>query len=83
VKARTETREGIVRRTINVQAPTDYELLDVSSRQVVEYLQPDPAGKDYFKIYTGRHVFVTGLEWLDRRWPKTPVLEVKNMDVVP
>ncbi len=82
VKPRTVTREGFVRKALNIQAPADYELRDLSSGRLIEYLQPDPKDK-YFKAYTDTRVSVTGTEWLDRRWPKTPVLRVQTYELMP
>jgi hypothetical protein len=79
---RIVTREGYVRKALNLQAPADYELRDVSSKTVIEYLQPDAQDKD-FKKYTGARVLVSGTEWLDRRWPTTPILQVQTVDPVP
>jgi hypothetical protein len=81
-KPRLVTREGFVRKAINIQAPADYELHDVNSGTLIEYLQPEAKDKN-FKKYTGTRVFVTGSEWLDRRWPKTPILQVQTVDLMP
>ena len=76
------TREGLVRKALNIQAPADYELRDINSGQLIEYLQSDAKDKN-FKRYTGIRVSVTGPEWLDRRWPKTPILQILTLDVMP
>jgi uncharacterized protein YgiM (DUF1202 family) len=81
-KPRIEAREGVLRKTINVQAPADYELLDIDSKQVIEYLKADPKDKT-FRAYIGHRVAVTGPEWLDRRWPKTPILQIQTIDFMP
>ncbi len=82
MKPRLATREGYIRKTLNVQAPADYELRDIRSGALTEYLQPDPKDKN-FKKYTGTRAAVTGPEWLDRRWPKTPILRVQTVDLMP
>ena len=82
VTTRVTTREGIIRRAINIQAPADFELRDVNSGEVLEYVQPDPKDKN-FKKYVGARVLVTGPEWLDRRWPKRPILKVETIDLLP
>jgi uncharacterized protein YgiM (DUF1202 family) len=79
-KPRVVTREGFVRKALNIQAPTDYELMDVHTGAMTEYLQPTNAS---FKSYTGYHVTVTGPEALDSRWPKTPVLQVQTVQLIP
>jgi hypothetical protein len=81
-KPRIVTREGYLRKALNVQAPADYELRDVNSGKVIEFLQPDAKDKN-FPRYTGLRVLVTGPEVLDRRWPKTPILQVQTVDYVP
>jgi hypothetical protein len=79
---RIVAREGLVRKALNIQAPADYELRDINSGTVIEYLQPD-AGEKNFKKYTGARVLVSGPEWLDRRWPKTPILQIQTIDFMP
>jgi hypothetical protein len=80
IQPRIVTREGYVRKALNLQAPTDYELIDVQSGALTEYLQPN---NDNFKTYVGVRVAVTGPEMLDRRWPKTPVLQVQTIGLMP
>jgi hypothetical protein len=79
-KPRVVTREGYVRKALNVQAPADYELRDVNSMTVTEFLQPDPQDKAFDK-FIGARVLVTGAEWLDPRWPKTPILRIQTVDI--
>jgi uncharacterized protein YgiM (DUF1202 family) len=78
---RVVTREGFVRRSINIQAPTDYELHDIQTGNLTEFLQPK-AGQD-FKIFVGTRVTITGTEGMVQRWPRTPVLQVQNVDLMP
>ena len=79
---RIVTREGYLHKALNVQAPANYELRDINSGKVIEFLQPDARDKN-FPRYTGLRVLVTGPEVLDRRWPKTPILQVQTVDYVP
>ena len=81
-KPRVITREGYVRKALNIQAPADYELHDVNSGDVIEYVQPDPKDKN-FKKYVGTRVLISGTEWLDKRWPKRPILKVETVDLLP
>jgi uncharacterized protein YgiM (DUF1202 family) len=81
-KPRIVAREGLLRYSINIQAPADYELLDISSGQTIEYVKPDPKDKG-FRVFAEHRVAVTGTEWLDRRWPKTPILQVQTIDFMP
>lgn len=75
------SREGVLRRTINVQAPADYELHDGVSGELIDYVQPQP--KQDLKAYVGTRVMVSGPEVLDHRWPRTPILEVQTVDHAP
>jgi hypothetical protein len=75
------TREGFVRRTYNVQTPTIYELHDIQSGKLMDYLDPQ-TGAD-FKIFVGTRVIVKGPEGVDARWPRTPVLTVQTVDLMP
>jgi uncharacterized protein YgiM (DUF1202 family) len=78
---RIVTREGFVHRSYNIQAPADYELHDIKTGDLIEYLQPQLPQN--FKIYVGTRVTVTGPEVIDHRWPRTPVLQVQSVDLVP
>jgi uncharacterized protein YgiM (DUF1202 family) len=78
---RIVTREGFVRRAYNIQAPADYELHDIQSGTLIDYLQPGKGQK--FKIFVGTRVTVTGPEGMDPRWPRTPVLQVQTADLMP
>jgi hypothetical protein len=82
-------REGVVRGTVSIQAPTYYELVDASNERVVNYLHLNQAILDKlevslkgFKDYVGRVIVVTGEESIDPRWPNTPVIEVETLKLV-
>jgi uncharacterized protein YgiM (DUF1202 family) len=81
VKPRVVTREGFVRRAFNIQAPTDFELHDIQSGKLIDYLKPKPGQN--FKIFIGTRVTITGPEAMDPRWTRTPVLEVESVDLMP
>jgi hypothetical protein len=78
---RIETREGFVHKAYNIQSPADFELHDIKSGTLIEYLQPQ--GQLNFKIYVGTRVTVTGPEVIDQRWPRTPILRVQSVDLMP
>jgi uncharacterized protein YgiM (DUF1202 family) len=78
---RIVTREGFVHKSYNIQSPADYELHDIKTGALIEYLQPQVPKN--FKIYVGTRVNVTGSEIIDSRWPRTPVLQVQSVDLVP
>jgi uncharacterized protein YgiM (DUF1202 family) len=79
---RVVSREGIVKRSVSIQAPTWFVLESPSTGKTVNYLFTPSAGvvlRDYF----GQRVIVTGEEGLDERWPNTPVINVESIEVVP
>jgi len=78
---RVVTREGFVHRALNIQAPSGYELHDIKTGVLTEYLQPAP-GQKSFKIFVGARVRFTGAEFLDPDWPRTPVLHVETADLM-
>ena len=75
-------REGIVRSTTSIQAPTYYELLSPEHHKTVNFLYTDKIGID-LKDYRGRTIIVTGEEGIDPRWPKTPLIEVDTLELIP
>ncbi len=80
-KPRIVTREGFVRRAYNIQAPADFELHDIQSGSIIDYLQPKPGQN--FKIFLGTRVTVSGPEAIAARWTRTPVLQVQSVDLMP
>jgi uncharacterized protein YgiM (DUF1202 family) len=78
---RIVTREGFVHKAYNIQSPADYELHDIRSGELIEYLQPQ--GQLNFKMYVGTRITVTGPEVIDQRWPRTPILRVQSVDLMP
>jgi len=80
-KPRVVTREGFVRRAYNVQSPTDFELHDIQSGKLIDYLDPMPGQN--LKIFLGTRITVTGPERMDVRWTRTPVLHVQSVDLMP
>lgn len=75
-------REGVVRTTRSIQAPTYYELINPESKKVINYLHTE--GLDVnLKKFRGQRIIVTGEEALDRRWPNTPVIEVETVETAP
>ncbi|MEO6035346.1 MAG: SH3 domain-containing protein [Verrucomicrobiota bacterium] len=76
---RIVTREGIVRRSLNLQTPSYYELESLQNRKIINYLyNPQPGGT--LKPWIGITVTVTGEESIDKRWPNTPVIEIETID---
>lgn len=75
-------REGIVRRTLSIQAPTEFGLHSTETGELIEYLHSDSPDVD-LKVYHGAKVLVSGEEGLDTRWRRTPVLEVHSIRFLP
>lgn len=74
-------REGVVRGTISIQAPTRYELWSPESGKIVNYLYNTAAALDLAR-YKGMRIVVTGEEALDERWRNTPVITIQKIVVV-
>lgn len=77
---RVVTREGVVRISHNIQAPTYYELRNSASGELIDYLNPTKNETD-LRSYVGKKVLVSGEESMDRRWKFTPVVEVESIDL--
>ena len=79
---RTVTREGVVKRSLSIQAPTEFMLESVDSRRTINYLY-SPSSNIFLLDFKGQRVRVSGEEGLVDRWPKTPVLTVDTLKSVP
>ena len=79
---RVISREGILRRARNIQAPTYYSLENVNSGQIINYLDPAPL-KTPITALVGIKVLVTGEEIVDPRWPNMPIIVTENLRLVP
>ncbi len=75
-------REGVVRATKSIQAPTWYELVNASTGKTINYLYEEKLGVK-LKDYRGQKVVVSGEEAIDPRWPNTPILDLETLDVLP
>jgi len=78
---RIVTREGVVQRTLNIQAPAPYVLEHIESGKVINYLLLDNP-KLPLKLLRGRIVLVSGEEAIDPRWVDTPVLKIKTLKTI-
>jgi uncharacterized protein YgiM (DUF1202 family) len=74
-------REGIVRGTFSIQAPTRYELISAENRKTINYLHTTADDLDLSR-YKGLHIIVTGEEGLDARWKNTPVITIQRIQVL-
>jgi SH3-like domain-containing protein len=78
---RVVEREGIVRGTVSIQAPTHFELESLDTHKVIDYLHTTSTNL-LLRRYRGMTVLVSGEEGLDERWPNTPVITVQRIQVV-
>jgi len=79
---RIVTREGIVERSVSIQAPSHFILQSLDTKKAINYLY-SPLTNVMLKDYRGQRILVTGEEMLDERWPNTPVIEVDKIETVP
>jgi uncharacterized protein YgiM (DUF1202 family) len=75
---RIVTREGILQRTLNIQAPAEYVLEHPESGKIINYLQTANTNVP-MKLLKGRRVLVSGEEAIDPRWSDTPVLKIETL----
>lgn len=75
-------REGVVRGTISIQAPTDFLLESPYNGVAMNFLYPTSTNL-VLKNFRGKRVVVSGEEALDERWPNTPVLKVESLKPAP
>ncbi len=74
---REVTREGMLRRAWNIQAPGYFELRSSIGEGLLNYLVSESTNVD-LKTYLGHPVIVSGTEWRDKRW-KTPLIKVTDV----
>jgi uncharacterized protein YgiM (DUF1202 family) len=74
-------REGIVRGTFSIQAPTRYELISPDNHRTINYLSSDSPDLDLSR-YKGLRIIITGEEGLDERWRNTPVITIQKIQVL-
>lgn len=78
---RVVTREGIVKGSVSVQAPTHFVLRGLDNNKTINYLFTSSTNIA-LKELKGLRVVVTGEESLDERWPNTPVIEIETIEPV-
>jgi uncharacterized protein YgiM (DUF1202 family) len=74
-------REGIVRGTVSIQAPTQFELISPDNGRPLNYLHTTARDLD-LRRYKGLRIVVTGEESLDERWRNTPVITIQRIQVL-
>lgn len=75
-------REGIVRPTLSIQAPTDFELRAADTGRLLNYLLPESAAINV-RVFRGQRVLVVGQEYIEPRWPFTPLIIVEGIKLAP
>ncbi len=81
---RVITRDGFLRKARNIQAPADFELRDIQTGEITEYIQPTTGEPtDNLKHFIKVRVKVTGEEYVDKRWPATPIMRVESVSLLP
>jgi uncharacterized protein YgiM (DUF1202 family) len=79
---RVVSREGIVKRSVSIQAPTYFALESLDTGKTIDYLYSSSTNL-VLKDFRGKRIVVTGEEMLDERWPNTPVINVDSLEAVP
>jgi uncharacterized protein YgiM (DUF1202 family) len=75
---RVVAREGIVKPTYNIQAPSGFVLEEPETEQVINYLHTTDTNV-VLRGFRFKRVFVTGEESIERRWPNTPLLHIETI----
>lgn len=74
-------REGYVRGTFSIQAPTKFELVSAQNGRLMDYLYTASPNLD-LRRYKGLRIIVTGEEGLEERWGNTPVITIQKIQVL-
>ncbi|HEY5909613.1 MAG TPA: SH3 domain-containing protein [Verrucomicrobiae bacterium] len=78
---RVVEREGIVRGTVSIQAPTQFALYSPGNGRLIDYLYTPSPNLD-LRRYKGLRIIVTGEEGLEERWGNTPVITIQKIQVL-
>jgi uncharacterized protein YgiM (DUF1202 family) len=81
VLPRIVSREGVVRGSVSIQAPSHFELYSPESGRIINYLYNPSKDLDLAR-YKGLRIIVTGEEGLDERWRNTPLLTIQKIRVL-
>jgi uncharacterized protein YgiM (DUF1202 family) len=71
-------REGIVRGTTSIQAPTRFALYSPANGRLIDYLYTTSPNLD-LRRYKGLHIVVTGEEGIEERWGNNPVITIQRI----
>lgn len=72
-------REGIIGGTFSIQAPSYFRLKNLVTGRTMNYITTSDKTLKLEDI-KGRHVILRGEEFIDKRWPKTPVLHIERIE---
>jgi len=78
---RVVTREGIVKGSVSIQAPSYFVLRSLDNNRTINYLV-SPSTNIVVSGFRNQRVMITGEESLDERWPNTPVIEIETIQAV-
>ncbi|MBI3881917.1 MAG: SH3 domain-containing protein [Verrucomicrobia bacterium] len=70
------TRQGVVARTLSIQAPTAYGLDNLDNHELMNYLLSTDAEVN-LRSFRGQTVVVVGEEYVDPRWPRIPIIKIE------
>jgi uncharacterized protein YgiM (DUF1202 family) len=76
------SREGILKGSLSIQAPSYFELRSLDTGKTINYVF-SPSTNLLLKEFKGKRIIVTGEELLDERWQNTPVITVDSLQTVP
>ena len=74
-------REGVVRGTFSIQAPTHFELYSPETGRTIDWLYTPSPNLD-LRRYKGLRIVVTGEEAIEERWGNTPVITIQKIQVL-
>ncbi len=74
-------REGMVRATFSIQAPTKFQLYSPDNGRTIDYLYTSSPNLD-LRRYKGLRIVVTGEEALEERWGNVPVITIQKIQVM-
>jgi uncharacterized protein YgiM (DUF1202 family) len=79
---RIVTREGIVRYSVSLRAPSHFSLEDLDTKRTIAFLITDHKDLNFHHLVHQRYL-VTGEEFLDKRWNNRTVLRVDSVEAAP
>jgi uncharacterized protein YgiM (DUF1202 family) len=91
---RVVKREGTLKRSNSIQAPSDYRLEGLDGKETINYVaSPEEQVRNEktkkvvmvpkidLKPFLNKKVIVTGEEGMDRRWALTPLLTIETIEL--